>query len=272
MRTVSYDQEVEDGATTVPAIPGTPGQASAAPAATGSAGGATRLPGDRARRGDHRSGLPVRALDTHQIQALFFPSASGRKAHSRCQRRLQLLFHRGLLWRAELPSRLSEGRRPLVYYLDRKGAELLAQRAGGELGALDWDPKAKDLHPEFLEHLLATNQVRIALVLAAHAQGWQITRWLDDATLKREQMKDYVTLKGPRGGHERAAVVPDGYWVLDTGQRLYHHFLEIDRGTVTGAASAWGRRDWARKVATYLEYDRPRAGIRRVTRHGPGGS
>ncbi len=44
--------------------------------------------------------------------------------------------------------------------------------------------------------------------------------------------------------------------MLDTGVHLYHHFLEIDLRTVTGAASTWGKRDWARKVSAYLEYYR----------------
>jgi hypothetical protein len=32
--------------------------------------------------------------------------------------------------------------------------------------------------------------------------------------------------------------------------------LEIDLRTVTGVASVWGKRDWARKVSAYLEYYR----------------
>jgi hypothetical protein len=196
-----------------------------------------------------------RALTAAQIQTLLFPTANG-QANSRCRYRLQMLYQTGYLRREELPARPSEGRRPLVYCLDRKGARLLAQRAATEVEQLDWNPRQKLPGPFFLEHLLATNEVRIALVLATRARGWQITRWLDDKALKSDQMKDYVTLSGPRGGRQRAAVVPDGYFVLDTGQYVYHHFLEMDLGTVTGEASLWGKRDWARKVAAYLAYDR----------------
>jgi hypothetical protein len=169
---------------------------------------------------------------------------------------MQLLFHHGYLWRDEMPTRLGEGRRPLVYFLDTIGAELLAQMAGCEVDDLDWNRKGNDVGGQFLEHLLATNDVRIAITMATRTKDWRIGQWIDDRALKRPQMKDYVTLTGPQGGTRRAAVVPDGYFVLDTGQHLYHHFLEVDLCTVTGQASTWGRRDWARKVTAYLEYYR----------------
>ena len=197
-----------------------------------------------------------RALTTPQIQALFFPATRGGRSNSRCQLRLQTLFHTGYLTREELPTRLSEGRRPLVYRLDWEGAQLVARREGVEIEQLDWSPRERSAGSAFLDHLLATNQVRIALVLAARAQSWSIVRWIDDRALKREQAKHSVTLLGPKGGKERAAVVPDGYFVLDAGKHIYHDFLEMDLGTVTGEAGAWGRRDWRRKVAAYLEFAR----------------
>jgi hypothetical protein len=67
-------------------------------------------------------------------------------------------------------------------------------------------------------------------------------------------MTDTVVLDGPNGRKQRAAIVPDGYFVLDTGQHLYHHFLEVDLSNITGVASKWGRRDWQRKVRAYLAY------------------
>jgi hypothetical protein len=197
-----------------------------------------------------------RVLTTHQIQALLFPSDGKMGISSRCQYRLQLLFHQGYLWRDELPTRLSEGRRPLIYFLDTKGAQLLAELAEVELDELDWNPKHNDANHSFLEHLMATNNVRVAVTVAARRLGWSIGKWIDDRGLKSPQMKTVVTLTGPQGGKRRTAVVPDGYFVLDNGTHVYHHFLEVDLCTVTGEASAWGRRDWARKVAAYLEYYR----------------
>ena len=59
-----------------------------------------------------------RALTTEQIAALHFRTKAGR---THCQTRLKLLYHHGYLFRDEQPIKLTEGRRPLVYFLDRKG-------------------------------------------------------------------------------------------------------------------------------------------------------
>lgn len=98
--------------------------------------------------------------------------------------------------------------------------------------------------------------MRVALAVGARSLDWQIDPWIDERALKRVQMKDYLTIKGPKGGTQRAAVVPDGYFVLRAGERASHNFLEIDKRTVTGEATDWGRRDWARKVRAYLAYYR----------------
>lgn len=196
-----------------------------------------------------------RALTTPQIQALFFAAEYRQdgEVNARCKHRLRMLYQHGFLYRDEQPQKLCEGRKPLVYFLDRRGAEVLTDTPGTEV---DWTPHDNDVAQPFLDHLLATNDVRIACVLAARRHGWTITTWLDDKTLKSPQMKDRVALKGEAGGTQQAAVVPDGYFVLDTGEFLYHHLLEVDRRTVTAQATEWGRRDWARKVRAYLEYYR----------------
>ncbi len=56
-------------------------------------------------------------------------------------------------------------------------------------------------------------------------------------------MIDTVLLTGENGKKETAAVVPDAYFLLDSGTHLHHHFLEIDRATETGISSVWGRKD-----------------------------
>ena len=71
-----------------------------------------------------------RALTTTQIQRLLFPvgdghaSSRGRPVH--CQQRLKLLYHNEYVTRDERPTKLSEGRQALVYFLDKKGAQLLS--------------------------------------------------------------------------------------------------------------------------------------------------
>lgn len=237
------------------------------------------LPGLRLTQRDASILMAVyryRALTTPQIERLFFSEGAvasagivaavaavegassvpnqAPKPNTRCQYRLQLLFRHGYLQRDEQPQKLSEGRKPFVYWLGRKGAGVVEELLDGE--ELDWKPKERQVSPLFLEHLLATNDVRVAIETAARRHNFSIATWLDDRTLKHRQMADVVILHGPQGGAQKASVVPDGYFVLDSGQHLYHHFLEIDLGTETGVATKWGRRDWSRKVQAYLEYYR----------------
>jgi hypothetical protein len=198
-----------------------------------------------------------RALTTKQLERLFFQSQRRKEGtgSSRQLTRLRYLFHHGFIQRGEQAQLLSEGRKPYVYYLDRRGAELVAHDLDCDVGELDWDPKGYQIGHLYLEHLLATNDVRIAITLAARQHGYVIEKWLDEKTLKSDQMKDVVTLTSPTGKKQRAAVVPDAYFLFQKGPK-YHQFLEIDLRTVTGTSSEWGRRNWARKVAVYLEYYR----------------
>jgi hypothetical protein len=200
-----------------------------------------------------------RALHTRQVEQLFFPAVAERtstQTSSQCLKRLQYLFHAGYLTRAEQPQMLSEGRKPLVYFLDTRGARLLQEVLGEE--KLDWHAKDNQVKSLFIEHLLQTNDIRIAVTLACRREGLMLDTWLDEKTLKRPHMKDYVLLRRASGRTYKAAVVPDGYFVVtqDVGDYLnsYHFALEVDRGTVTGVASREGRRDWARKVEAYLAY------------------
>ena len=190
-----------------------------------------------------------RVLTTEQIQALHFASPA------LCRSRLRRMFQHGLLWRTELPTKLSEGRRPLVYFLDEKGAEFLLEHYDLEPEDLDWDKEYNTVSDPFIEHLIKTNEIRIALEVAAQRNSMTIEKWLDDKTLKSKQQKDYVTLTGPQGGKLKTAIVPDGYFYFQLAEKQYsHNFLEVDRATVVGMYSQSGRRDWARKIRAYLAY------------------
>lgn len=217
------------------------------------------LPGFRLTQRDREIIKAVyahRALTTLQIARFFFPPSPKRGINSWGQYRLQLLYQYRYLYRVEQAQKLSEGRKPLVYFLDVNGAQVVADILGLAPEELDWRPGENDVSPLFLDHLIATNDVRIAISLAAQKQGWKVAKWIDEKTLKSSQMKDVVEITGPQGRKQRAAVVPDGYFLLHAGEYVYHHFVEVDRRTVTGEASLWGRRDWARKVRAYLAYFR----------------
>lgn len=201
-----------------------------------------------------------RALSAPQIGTLFFPPAVVKGTavtHSRCLYRLKLLHTDGYLARAEQPQILSEGRKPYVYFLAKKGAQVLAAWLDCALDDLDFKESERRLSFQFLEHFLLTNDVRLALNLAAARSNAQIERWYDELTLRRMQMKEQVVITNAQGSQQKVSLIPDGYFLLHTREpeeHRYHHFLEIDRRTETGESSVWGRRDWARKVKAYLVY------------------
>jgi Replication-relaxation len=207
-----------------------------------------------------RAVYQYRALSAPQIGTLFFPPAFVKGApatNSRCRYRLKLLHVAEYLARVEQPQILSEGRKPFVYFLAKKGAQLLATWLDCALEDLDFKESESRLSFQFLEHFLLTNDVRVALHLAAARSGAQIERWDDELTLRRMQMKEQIVITNAEGAQQKVSLIPDGYFRLHTSEpeaHVYHHFVEIDRRTETGESSVWGRRDWARKVKAYLMY------------------
>ncbi len=197
-----------------------------------------------------------RALTTTQIETLFAAGENGNRkaAMSRIRHRLKMLFHHGFLFRDERPTRLTDGRKPLVYYLDRRGAELLASLRGVSQKEIDWKARDNNVGWMFLEHLLATNDVRIAIELSASQCGAVIEEWLDERTLKRREMRDTVEIQGPEGCVTRTTIVPDAYFRLVADGYEYHHLLEVDMGTETVQGLRFSGRDFARKFRGYVAY------------------
>ncbi|MEX1020295.1 MAG: replication-relaxation family protein, partial [Litorilinea sp.] len=69
-----------------------------------------------------------RALTAPQINKLFFPEEAEQESQtisSRCRYRLKLLFQHGYLFRDAPPAKYNEGRKPLVYFLDREAIRVL---------------------------------------------------------------------------------------------------------------------------------------------------
>ncbi len=189
-----------------------------------------------------------RALTTDQIRERFF--AGSRVA---CQQRLKLLFHHEYLHRDEQPTKLHEGRQPLIYFLDKRGAEVLADYMGIETEELDWRPRdnVSGAGNQFLAHLLKTNDVRLAIEQAVDNTDYSVLQWLDERELRRRQRTTQVTVKLSTGRTQKVAVVPDGYFALQTNRGIDHYFIEIDLRTTIGMSSSSGRRDWVRRVKAY---------------------
>jgi hypothetical protein len=198
----------------------------------------------------------TRYLTSRQVETLFFrppgsPVAEKGRVNSRCLKRLQLLFHAGLIARDEMPQRLSEGRAPLVYWLDRKGADYLAEDQG--VAAFHRSDGVSDL---FISHRLAVADVYVAVCSAAPTREYALDRWQGEDELKdtHSQDKEYVDLVGPNGGRIRFPFIPDGYFRLGREQRQLSFFLELDRATTTVRAGKWNRRDMSRKYQAYMAY------------------
>jgi hypothetical protein len=165
-------------------------------------------------------------------------------------------FTAGFLRRKEQAQTLSEGRKPLVYFLDRHGARYLADLAGCAVSELDWDRQGHEVGSLFLDHLLLTNDFLVSAICAARLQGFTMLDWRDERALRRAHHTEQIATTGSDGKPQQVTLVPDGFLSLDTPQARYHQFVEIDRGTSTLVVGSARKRDWARKVATYLAYFR----------------
>ena len=200
-----------------------------------------------------------RALSTFQIEDLLFQPDKGqshRTKTSRVRHRLKLLSEHGYLFRDEQPTKLHEGRKPRVYFINRKAIPLLAEEFNVFREDIDWHPRDNNVKWMFLDHLLATNDVRIAIEVSAANAGYKLTNWLDEKTLKRQDMRDSVVINGPKGARVRATIIPDAYFRLHARGYDYFGFLEVDMGTETGKSGKFGRRDFSRKILAYREYYR----------------
>jgi Replication-relaxation len=199
-------------------------------------------------------------LTALQASTLFFPRAlvHGEPApHSNCQYRLKCLRAHGYIKRVERYQLLTEGKKPYLYTITRKGAQLLASFLGCELQDLDWRQTDIRLTAPYVEHLILTNDVRIAITKAIQdTPPLQLVTWQDELTLKSTHHADMLTITTPTGKPLKGKLIPDAYMLLSTGdgQEDRHFFLEIDRATETGASSDESQRTWTRKILMYLEY------------------
>jgi len=181
-----------------------------------------------------------------QIERLIFTQGEKDKNRkTRCPARLRKLFDNGLLGRVRWP--FNAITLPMIYYLERGGADLLALTQGLErerirtIGTREKRPQvSRSLL--FLAHQLAVNDFRIDTARAVARNGCELHTWLSEYELGREYAEIDV-----QGGRSRQAVQPDGYFVIQAGDSLSHLFLEMDMGTTPP-------RRWERKVLGLYEY------------------
>lgn len=184
-----------------------------------------------------------RVLRQDQVQTLFFGDNPGAKAAA--QRRLVKLYDYRFLERYFLPTRGGLMSSPILYGLDKRGAELLRAEFGYD--DLRWYPSSKELKDDFLEHTLAIADFRVSATVACKKLGYDLLTWKGEAELKADY--DRVNVRTAKGYSRSVSVIPDSYIALSTPLGKTHFFLELDRGTMT-------TRRFQGKVEAYVAYYR----------------
>lgn len=195
-------------------------------------------------------------LTTHQIRALFFMEGQHEAMGptKACERRMRLLHWAGLVRRIEQPVKRGEGSKPFIYALSKKGVEFLITETGIDPADIDWHPQSFEANVPFLNHLLTTTDLRIALVKACKQAGVELIEWIDERELRMGKMFDYVMLPGTNGQPIKTAVIPDAVFILERNGKRALFFVEIDMRTVTVNPSLLEKKGWSKKIRTYDLY------------------
>jgi hypothetical protein len=166
-----------------------------------------------------------RYLSLTQIQTLHFPSLRT------VQRRLQVLTTLGYLRGFRAPS-ISER----IFYLDKKGADIVAIELHVDLPDLQWyryTKAPKDYH--FLRHFLAINDFRILITQACLENpitliGF-IPEYMGEKTVQGN-VKKYIRDKvcDVEAGKIEYSHTPDAAFALAKLESAALFFLEVDRG------------------------------------------
>lgn len=201
-----------------------------------------------------------RLLSSHQIEALIFPSKKLHGKRTVCQRRLQLLFHHGYLNRLPITLVLGEGRQPIVYVLDKKGADLVATLKGIDRANLGWQPKLSQAGMPFVQHSLAINDVRLIFHRLKDMGQWQVRKWIDDNEFKTAQYKSKVPYRSH--GARVTRILPDGFCRLNLPDQEHDafFFLEVDQGTMVNSR-------WGDKIKAYSQFRRSGAAYKNYGTH-----
>lgn len=164
-----------------------------------------------------------RLLRGDHLASLFFSS------RSTAQYRLQRLFQHEFLNRHFLASvSTAPAAAPAIYALGKRGVQVLVDRYGYDRSQIRL-LKESSLGWQAVEHTLAINDVRIAIMRAVEAQGWSLLEWRDEGKFRASP--DYTMVKDSRGKEQQKPVLPDGYFCLETPRGKTRFFLELDRGT-----------------------------------------
>ena len=164
-----------------------------------------------------------RIMRQDQLQRLLYLSKNT------AQRRLWLLWQHQFLKRTFLPIITGAQTSPILYLVDKTGAELLRTEFGYSKDQLRYSRKA-NLSYRFLEHTLGLSEIRLSVELSCKDHGFRIVEWYDEKKIKSDY--DRVDIQGRRA----VSVLPDAYIKIEIDQTeddspvYLHFFLEYDRG------------------------------------------
>ena len=158
-----------------------------------------------------------RFLTTYQILAL------QPRGIRNLRRRLQYMFHAGLVDRPTKQHDFLKPPGPMVYALGNKGADVLAETLEVDRGKVNWQTKNREVGLHYIDHTLMVSNFRATLTLALKPlQEANLISWGQGPELKVTALVD----------GQRVAIVPDGFFTVQ-GKGPLHYFLEADRSTMT---------------------------------------
>lgn len=158
-------------------------------------------------------------LSISQIKRLFF------SGNTQLRVRLTLLYQHGYVQRPSRKQRASLT--DLIYWLDDKGAALVAGLAGETLDTFSYRKEPRWLQ---VEHDLAVNDVRIAFQQACEqSDEFSLAEWIPEGDFHAYPDKVAYTL--PNGTRQSRNVTPDGFCCLIRQGRAFRLLLELDNRT-----------------------------------------
>jgi hypothetical protein len=157
-------------------------------------------------------------LSFPQVRRLFF------KGESQAEQRLKLLYQHGYLARLDQEQRRRSNE--MIYWLDKKGAEIVASLDGTPLSEFTWRKEPRWFQ---VEHDLAVNDFRLNLLEAcSHDPAIKMETWIPENDFWA--YPDTITYPY-QGKQITRKIRPDGFFILTTQEHRIRYLLEIDRST-----------------------------------------
>lgn len=165
-------------------------------------------------------------LSLKQVDRLFF-SGQGR---SQPRARMRALIQNGYVSQPPVNTRHRIPLGESIYWLNTKGAALVAGLQGQQLKYFRWRNQPRY---SLITHDLAVNDFRIAVLKACQAnQQLTLNTWIPEHELSLDP--DTITYFTPSGKSRKRQIRPDGFLSVTSQlqpNKTFGFLLEIDRGT-----------------------------------------